>query len=143
MREIDVGCAIIEKEGRLLIAQRGPGSSMAGFWEFPGGKREDKETMEDCLVREVHEELCVRIRPNRFLCLKEDLRGEKKLRLHFYLCAWVSGDPVCRDCFAYRWVGPEELKNFRFPPADETVIDELVARGKVHFAGSDGSSYKE
>jgi 8-oxo-dGTP pyrophosphatase MutT (NUDIX family) len=67
---LEVGCAIIHKNGKLLIAQRHLGDSFGGYWEFPGGKREQGETIEACLTREAFEELGIRIHPEKLLCNK-------------------------------------------------------------------------
>ena len=86
MEALEIGCAIIQKEDRLLIAQRRPGDHLAGYWEFPGGKREGDETMEDCLVREVREELGVWIRPVEFLFRVDHTYANRDISLHFYHC---------------------------------------------------------
>ena len=136
---IEVGCAIIRakrnewNETRLLIAQRKPGAFLGGYWEFPGGKIEERESVEQCLVREVEEELGVRIRPAEFFCIKEHVYPEKTVRLHFYFCDWVSGAPAKLDCLDFRWVRPEEMKDFRFIPADTEIINELIRGKKKYF----------
>lgn len=133
MQEIEVGCAIIEKQGKLLIAQRKPGSALGGYWEFPGGKRHLKETLEECLVREVREELGIAIRPRTFLTRTSHAYPDRKVLLDFYLCDWVAGNPVRHDCFDFRWVEPEDLRSYTFPPADRDVIGELIQRKTVYF----------
>lgn len=137
LETVDVGCAIIEKRGRLLIAQRYPGTTLGGYWEFPGGKKRQGESIEDCLVREVYEELMVWIRPKRFFALNEIIRFGRKLRLHFYLCDWILGDPVARDCYAFRWAEPRRLRDYQFPPPDDAVLKELVSRRWVYFSCRD------
>jgi mutator protein MutT len=130
---IEVGCAIIEKKGHLLIAQRSPGSNFGGWWEFPGGKREGEESFEKCLKREVREELGIDILPYRFLYFTEYTYPKRRVILHFYLCFWVCGQPVKHGCFDFRWVKPGELRNFRFLPADIAVINDLVRKQGVYF----------
>ena len=125
---IDVGCAVISRGGKILIAQRKPGEFLSGFWEFPGGKREKGETIEDCLAREVYEELWIRIRPRQWLGITEHAYPGRTFRLHFYACDWISGRPVKRDCLDFRWVFPFEMRRFCFPPGDERLIDELSRR---------------
>ncbi len=136
--KIEVGCAIIrEKRGegngpRLLIAQRKPEVFLGGYWEFPGGKIEAGESVEACLAREVYEELGVRVQPAEFFCLKEHVYPEKTVKLHFYFCDWVSGVAEKRDCQDFRWIRPEELKDFDFIPADTEIIQELI-RGQARY----------
>lgn len=129
----DVGCAIIHHQGRILIAQRPPGSNLAGYWEFPGGKREEGETIETCLVREAWEELRIRILPERLVCQNFHIDPVRRLALYFYLCRWTAGVPVAHGCYAWRWVEPEAMRKLRFPPADRDVIEDLIRKKFFYF----------
>ena len=131
-KAVEVGCAVIRNKGQILIAQRRPGAFYGGYWEFPGGKREEGEFLEDCLVREVREELRIEIKPVRFI--RRDLHpgSDPKLWLNFYLCDWVSGEPKRVDCQDFRWVTPEELVNYRFPPADYGLINDLIRKKRFY-----------
>ena len=135
---VEVACAIIRakrgtgSEVRLLIAQRKPEVFLGGYWEFPGGKLEEGESVQDCLAREVYEELGVRVRPAEFFRLEEHAYPEKTVRLHFYFCDWVSGNPEKRDCHDFRWIRPEEMKDFNFIPADKEMIEALI-RGRTKY----------
>ncbi|HXV27682.1 MAG TPA: (deoxy)nucleoside triphosphate pyrophosphohydrolase [bacterium] len=133
MEVIEVGCAIIEKQGKLLIAQRKPGSRLGGYWEFPGGKRKPSETMEECLIREVKEELGIGILPRLFLRRSHYRYPDRKVDLHFYLCDWGVGFPAKHGCHDFRWVWPRDLKDYRFPPADTDLIGELIRKEAVYF----------
>lgn len=126
MKTIEVGCAVIFKEGMLLIAQRKLDDSLGGYWEFPGGKRHDHESLEECLIREVQEELGVEVKPRQFLRRTEHKYPDRHLVLYFYLCDWVSGHPVTHDCHDFRWIEPKDLRQFQFPPADEDIIKDLI-----------------
>ena len=126
MKKTEVGCAIIHKKGELLIAQRKSGVFLGNYWEFPGGKREKDESFEECLIREVKEELGVTIKPVRFLKKEEYIYPEKTVMLHFYICEWVKGKPERLDCQDFKWVKPAELRNFQFPEGDEEVIEEII-----------------
>ena len=135
-RRVYVGCALIVRGKELLIAQRKPGSNLAGCWEFPGGKREKDETLEDCLIREVWEELGVCIRPRKLIRQEVHEMPDRFLDLYFYVCDWVSGKPVKKDCQDFRWVLPEELVKFTFPPADGALIQELIKKKKFYLGRS-------
>ncbi len=125
MNSVDVGCAVIYRNQELIIAQRKPGDSYGGYWEFPGGKKNPDETIEACLIREAQEELGILIRPVLFLSNKVHSYPTKKINLFFYLCEYVSGTPACHDCHDFRWVELKDLQRFRFLPADIELIGEL------------------
>ena len=134
-KNIEVGCAIIEKRGKILISRRRPGDTLGGFWEFPGGKRDGDETFEECLVRELREELAVEIRPRKFVRqVTHDYLG-RIVNLHFYICDFVKGKPVLHECMDARWVRIEELPQYEFPPADADILTELVERQGFLFLG--------
>ena len=141
MHTIEVGCAIIVKAGKILIAQRKPGTHLGGYWEFPGGKRHDGELLEDCLIREVREELGIEIHPRKLLGRTQHVYPEKKIVLDFYFCDWITGRPVKHDCFDFRWVEPLELRSYRFPPADTDVINELI-RKRTHYFRPETIDYR-
>ena len=125
MKIIEVAAGLICREGRYLIARRKPGIHLAGLWEFPGGKREADETLEDCLRRELFEELSIRVdMPIPFRIIRHEY-AEKTVELHFFRCAIEDGQPEAVDCAEVRWVSPQELDHYQFPPADRPVIDAL------------------
>lgn len=133
MEVVEVGCAIIRKEGRLLIAQRNLNDSYGGYWEFPGGKREANETLEACLVREVSEELGVRICPQKLLCRHAHETPGRKILLCFYFCDWAEGEPVALDCKDFRWVARNEIGQYQFPPGDGEVLEALKENWEEYF----------
>jgi mutator protein MutT len=133
MGAFEVGCAIIHKEGMLLIAQRHLQDSFGGFWEFPGGKREEHETLEQCLVREVYEELGIHIRPYRPLLRKDIENSGKKLSLFFYFCEWQNGDPQALDCKDFKWVTRDDIQQYSFLPGDTEVLKDLCLRWDEYF----------
>jgi 8-oxo-dGTP diphosphatase len=130
---IDVGCAIIRRHDKILISQRKLDDHLGGYWEFPGGKRECDESLEQCLVREIEEELGITIVPFRLLQVVKHAYPERILALHFYLCDWKSGEPEKKEVHDFRWVLPEALKEFNFPPADDGIIAELIRDKALHF----------
>lgn len=125
MPVIEVAAGLIHHDGRYLIARRKPGVHLAGFWEFPGGKREAGESLTECLQRELFEELGVRVDlPIPYRIVRHDY-PEKIVELHFFRCAIEEGEAAPVDCEEIRWVLPEELTRFKFPPADWAIIDAL------------------
>ena len=123
----DVAIAVIVADGRVLICKRPEGGSFAGYWEFPGGKREPAETVEGCLVREVAEELAIDVQPRLGLQTIDHDYPAGRIRLHPYLCAWIGGQLRPLACQEARWVDPRELPRYRFPPANDSLISEVVA----------------
>lgn len=125
MKVVEVATGLIYREGRYLIARRGPGVHLAGFWEFPGGKREADETLEACLRRELFEELGIQIDvPIPFQVVRHEY-AEKIVELHFFHCKIETGQAAAIDCAEIRWVWPHELGDFEFPPADRPIIEAL------------------
>ena len=128
---IQVAAAVIECDGRYLITQRGPHTHLAGYWEFPGGKRESGESLEACVQREVREELGVEVtQPTLFMAIQHEY-PEKEVELHFFFCTISEGKVQSLGCAGFQWVTPEELLNFTFPPADEPVVARLRERAGV------------
>jgi mutator protein MutT len=125
MNVIEVAAGLIRQKGRYLIARRKQGVHLAGFWEFPGGKRETDESLVECLQRELFEELGVRIDlPIPYRIVRHNY-PEKTVELHFFRCAIEEGMPAPVDCAEIRWVLPEELTQFEFPQADQVIIEAL------------------
>ena len=124
---VDVAIAIITRAGKVLICQRPEGGSFAGHWEFPGGKREPNETVRECLLREVMEELAMAVQPVVALSPVEHDYPRGPIRLHPYVCSVGSEEPQLLACQAVKWVNPCELKRHQFPPANEPLIEEAIA----------------
>lgn len=125
MKVVEVAAGLVYREGRYLIAKRKTDVHLAGFWEFPGGKREPGETFEDCLERELFEELNIRIgTPVPFQVVRYQY-PEKTVELHFFRCGIESGQATAVDCAEIRWVWPHELEDFEFPPADRQILEAL------------------
>jgi len=122
---IDVGCAVIRQGGGILIARRRAKDHLGGLWEFPGGKRIAPESLGACLVREIWEELGIRIRPGRYLGRIDYRYPEKRVSLYFYECERLEGQPFPHGCQEVRWVRPHELCRYPFPPADQAVLKAL------------------
>ena len=124
----DVAIAIILRGGKVLICQRPEGGSFAGYWEFPGGKREPGESVAQCLVREIREELGIEVEPVGALRPIDHDYPAGRIRLHPYLCTSQLGEPQALAARCAKWVDPQDLKQHQFPPANDGLIDEVIAR---------------
>ena len=122
---IQVAAGLLAHEGRYLITQRRAGVHLGGLWEFPGGKREADELLEDCLRRELREELGIEITPPVLFRVIRHEYPEKSVELHFFRCSIASGLPRPLGCEDLRWVTPEELDQFPLPPADQPLVEAL------------------
>jgi 8-oxo-dGTP diphosphatase len=126
---IVVAAAIIQQEDMILLARRKPGSPLGGLWEFPGGKKELGEALEDCLRREVQEELGVEISdPQPFHALRHQY-PDKEVELYFYTCSIIQGVPQALECAEIVWVHKHELIFYEFPPADIPVLYKIIQSG--------------
>jgi len=123
---IEVAAAILRRGGTILIAQRHAHDPLANFWEFPGGKREPEETFEQCLARELQEELGVTVRVCRLVHDVTHHYPERTVRLCFFECELLAGEPKPLDCQDCRWVPAAELRRYKFPPADDELIELLT-----------------
>lgn len=122
----EVTAGIIINKKRVLVAQRLPGSHMELKWEFPGGKIKKGESRENCLIRELKEELGVDIQILKFFETVEFSYPEKDIRLHFFICTIKKGIPVGHHCRSFIWANKENLKNIDFLPADRVIINKVA-----------------
>jgi len=124
---INVTAAIIEKKGKILAARRKPGSHLAGYWEFPGGKMEDGESPEECLHRELAEEF--KIDSNIGLFIAESIYdyGTKVIRLMAYLVDHVEGEFELIDHDDIRWLSLDEINEVNWAPADIPLVEQYKA----------------
>jgi 8-oxo-dGTP diphosphatase len=123
-----VACALIDPDGRVLLARRPAGKSMAGLWEFPGGKVEDGETPEACLIRELEEELSVSTWESCLapLTFASHAYNDFHLLMPLYVCRKWHGTPIAREAQELRWVRKHELRGLEMPPADIPLIPILM-----------------
>jgi 8-oxo-dGTP diphosphatase len=121
-------CALLDADGRVLIAQRPEGKSMAGLWEFPGGKVELGETPEEALIRELLEELGIRVLPACLAPLTFASHSYETFHLlmPLFVCRRFDGAPQGREGQALKWVRPRDLRLWPMPPADEPLIPALI-----------------
>ncbi len=122
-----VACALVDVDRRVLIAQRPEGKSMAGLWEFPGGKVEQGESPEAALIRELEEELGV---STKTACLAPISFASHSyesfhLLMPLYVCRKWQGQPQAKEHSALKWVRPQALRDYPMPPADEPLIAAL------------------
>ncbi|KQQ55339.1 NTP pyrophosphohydrolase [Rhizobium sp. Leaf311] len=120
-------CALVDQDGRILLAQRPEGKSLAGLWEFPGGKVEPGETPEETLIRELEEELGIKTKvaclaPLTFASHSYDTFH---LLMPLYVCRRYEGIPRGAEGQAIKWVKPQALRDYPMPPADEPLIPYL------------------
>lgn len=130
-RSIDVSAGLIFRNGKLLITQRHADAHLGGLWEFPGGKREADETFEQCLIRELREELGVEVSVGEVFESVKHAYPEKNVSIKFFICKLVRGEPKPIGCPAIKWVSQRELKNYEFPAADAKLLDKLRATDEL------------
>ena len=123
-----VTAGIIWRNGRLLITRRPPKGLLGGLWEFPGGKQEPGEALEDCLKREIREELGINVEVGVHLTSVEHAYTHFRITLHAFECRYRGGRIWLIGADAYQWILPRELDRFALPAADHKIIDILKNR---------------
>jgi len=123
-----VACALIDTDRRVLIAQRPQGKTLAGLWEFPGGKVEPGERPEATLIRELHEEIGITVREACLapLTFASHAYEDFDLLMPLYICRRWEGDVVAREGQNLAWVRANKLRNYAMPPADLPLIPHLI-----------------
>ncbi|MER9138758.1 (deoxy)nucleoside triphosphate pyrophosphohydrolase [Mesorhizobium sp. M0830] len=121
-------CALVDADGRVLLAQRPEGKQLAGLWEFPGGKVEPGETPEQCIIRELHEEIGVEtdipcLAPLTFASHSYD---DFHLLMPLFICRRFRGIAQPREGQALKWVRPKQMRDYPMPPADAPLIPFLI-----------------
>jgi mutator protein MutT len=122
---VEVAAALIFRHGKLLITQRQAGAHLGGLWEFPGGKREAGESWEECIAREIREELGVEMAVGPLFDSITHSYPEKTVHLKFFAGTLPCGEPQPLGCAACRWVSRDELDRFAFPAADAQLLEKL------------------
>lgn len=128
---IQVTAAVLLRGDSILIARRGEGSHLEGFWEFPGGKIREGESPERCLERELWEELQIRTRTGDFLCYSAFDYGSKTVNLHVFRSKMRGGSIRLTAHSEICWVRPDELHAFTFAPADVKIVRHLLSGCQV------------
>ncbi|MFB9981438.1 (deoxy)nucleoside triphosphate pyrophosphohydrolase [Mesorhizobium kowhaii] len=121
-------CALVDADGRVLLAQRPEGKQLAGLWEFPGGKVEPGETPEQCIIRELHEEIGIEtdipcLAPLTFASHSYD---DFHLLMPLFICRRFRGIAQPREGQALKWVRPKQMRDYPMPPADAPLIPFLI-----------------
>ena len=123
---IQVVAGLIAQSRRYLITRRKQNTDFPGLWEFPGGKREPGESMEDCLRRELREELGIEVSPPLPYRVVHHAYPGKEVAVYFFFCYVEKGQPQALGCDEFRWVSPKDLPDFEFPAADQPIIEALA-----------------
>ena len=128
-----VACALVDADGRVLVAERPGGKTLAGLWEFPGGKVERGETPEAALIRELHEELGIDTAASCLAPLSFASHSYAAIKTHpafhlvmmLYVCRRWQGRPQPIECGQLKWVRPQQLRDYPMPAADIPLIAAL------------------
>jgi mutator protein MutT len=121
-----IGVAVIrDRQGKILIDRRRLKGSMGGLWEFPGGKIEERETPEECIKREIREELAIEVEVGARLIAVNHNYESFQVTLYVHYCEHLQGEPQPIECEEIRWVTLEEIEHFNFPEANWQIINAL------------------
>jgi 8-oxo-dGTP diphosphatase len=126
-RPIEVAAGLVFRAGKLLITQRLPEAHLGGLWEFPGGKREAGESFEQCLRRELAEELGIEAQVHEMVEELTHHYPEWSVHLKFFRCRWLRHEPRAILCRDWAWISPEQLPDYQFPAADARLLAKLRA----------------
>ena len=125
-----VSAALLEIDGKILIARRKADDHQAGKWEFPGGTLESDETPQDCLEREMYEEFGITVVVGRFFGESVYYYDHGAIRLMAYRAVWESGKMIINDHADVRWVPPEQMAEYDFAPADMPLVKKWLHNDK-------------
>jgi 8-oxo-dGTP diphosphatase len=123
-QKIGVGI-VLNDQGKVLIDRRLAKSEMGGLWEFPGGKIEPHETIEDCIKRELQEELGIEVSVGKPLTTIKHQYPKFQVTLFVHYCQYLQGIPQAIECEEVRWVNLEDLDKYAFPEANYEIISLL------------------
>jgi 8-oxo-dGTP diphosphatase len=121
-----IGIALVEKDGSYLIGRRRADGPLAGYWEFPGGKCRPGEPPDACAERECCEETGLRVEAQQLRRIVNHRYEHGTVELYFYDCQAAPGQQSGAPLPPFRWVRREHMVNYTFPPANETVLQDLL-----------------
>ena len=125
MKKINVAAAIITKNNKYFIAKRNKNKHLGGFYEFPGGKQDVNETLQQTVIREIKEELNIHVQVGNKLG-EEHYKDDKiNVHLHYFFCKIISGNIILNEHEDSAWVSKEEFKNYNFAEGDSDIISLL------------------
>jgi 8-oxo-dGTP diphosphatase len=124
MKHIVVAAAVVERDGAFLLTRRLEGTHLAGHWEFPGGKLREGETLAECLVREIREELDSDVEVGEEILATTHDYPDRSIELRFFRCA-LKSEPAPTMGQEMRWVAAADLASFPLPPADHELVSLL------------------
>lgn len=124
---VTVAAALIRDGDNLLLTKRLEDTHLGGLWEFPGGKVEEGESLEDALMREIHEELGIEIKIGPLYLTQVHQYPDRLVHLHFFECRILEGTPVCRKAAGFIWISPEEMVQLEIPEANRPLVEKLKA----------------
>lgn len=127
---MQIAAAIIERDGKVLIAQRAKNDGLQGKWEFPGGKVEAGETLQECLRRELKEELDIQAEIGEYFCTSTFKHKDVIYDMNMFFVHNFTGQIVLHEHFAIEWVTVGELINYLMPEPDLPVVYQLQQRAK-------------
>src|SRR5580698_11629384 len=122
---IEVAAGLVFRAGSLLITRRLPDAHLGGLWEFPGGKREAGESFEQCLRRELAEELGIEAQVHELVEELTHHYTERSVHLKFFRCRWLRHEPLPILCHDLEWIGPAQLSDYKFPAAYARLLAKL------------------
>lgn len=129
-RYLKVVGALIEEDGKFLLAQRLADDRYGLLWEFPGGKIEEDETQEEALKREMEEELGIAVEVKEFIASYEDEVPDLKIKVDLYQCKIINGKPAPLQCQSFGWFSPDQIKALELAPADKKAYQFLEHKFK-------------
>lgn len=131
MTHLEVVCALIERDGKVLVAKRAAGGPTGGKWEFPGGKIKACETPEQAVCREIVEELTCLVRPKRRLKSSFHVYPEFSISLLPIVCEIIEGEPSAIEHAEIRWVVSSRLDSLDWADADRPIVETIHTYGRV------------
>ena len=124
-KSVDVVAAVIKKDNFFLIANRSFETNFLGLWEFPGGKVEEKETFESALIREIEEELSLKIQVGNKITSIDLKASDKHLSVHYFYSFILSGQITLNVHSEFKWVERDQLSSFKYINGDRYVLKHL------------------